>query len=121
MRHSREPFSSRSKAACEYFRDLTLHPSLALAPLKRKAATRDTRAPRVPSIVGSFFPPPWLASVADSVALDACPLVREALQRPLAATHEDAQNGNRRATIPDWPEAAGTAEPSPTCGGPARL
>src|SRR5215467_623472 len=73
--------------------------------LNRKQAVRGTRAPRVASIVGWFSPPPWLAAVVRSVAQDACHLVREALQRLLAVTREDAQNGHRRATIPNGPAA----------------
>src|SRR5215472_15893285 len=90
-------------------------------PLKRKPLARGTRAARALSIVGWFCRRPWLAFAAGSVAPDACHLVREALQRPRAAIGEDAQSGNRRATIPDWPAAAGSAEQWPRCGVPALL
>src|SRR5215470_19220234 len=89
--------------------------------LKRKAAATGKRALRASSSVdwSSQLPSPVFA--ACSVAPDACHLVREALQRPLAATREDAQNGNRRATIPNWLEAVETAAPSPRCDAPVRL
>ena len=80
---SRETFTSPSEPAsecfCEHLHqtpcDFTLYPPLALAPLKRKSVPRGTRAPRALSIVGWFSQQPSLASVADSVAPDVCPLV----------------------------------------------
>src|SRR5215470_8847121 len=89
--------------------------------LKRKAAATGKRALRASSSVdwSSQLPSPVFS--ACSVAPDACHLVREALQRPLAATREDGQNGNRPATIPDWPEAVGTAVQWPRCDELAQL
>ncbi len=69
------------------------------------------RAPRAPSIVGSFFLLPSLVSVADSVALEACHLALVAARALLAAIREDAQNDNTRATIPDELTSVVTAEP----------
>ncbi len=53
-------------------------PPLACEPLKRKAAARGTRALPELSIVDVSCLLPWLESVAGSVALAVCPLVREA-------------------------------------------
>jgi hypothetical protein len=103
MRQPREAISSRSKAASECFcehlrqipRDLTLHPYLALTPLKRRSAPRDTRAPRAPSIVGWFCRRPLPAFVVGTVAPDGCPLVREAAGALLGVLRGDAQNDSR--------------------------
>src|SRR6266699_2327910 len=89
--------------------------------LKRKSAARGKRAPREPSIVGWFFPLPWLAYAAGTVAPDGCPLVLQAARAPLAALREDVQNDNRRATTRDWPTGVGTAAPLPRCGEPTKL
>jgi hypothetical protein len=121
MRESREPFFSRSKAASEYFcehlhqisRDLTLHLSLALAPLKRRSSPRDTRAPREQSIVEWFFPRPSQESGAGSVAPAVCHLVLAAAGALLAVIRVDAQNGSRHATIPDGPAAGELVETWP--------
>jgi hypothetical protein len=121
MRESREPFFSRSKAASEYFcehlhqisRDLTLHLSLALAPLKRNLAARGRRAPPWLSIVGWFCRLPWQVSVADSVAPAVCHLALVAARALLAVIRVDAQNGSRHATIPDGPAAGELVETWP--------
>ena len=60
--------------------DMTLHP-LWLSASQAEPAARDKRAPPEPSIVGWFCRLPWLESVADSVAPDACHLVLEAAKR----------------------------------------
>src|SRR5258708_6409096 len=90
---------------CEHLRqtphDLTLHPNLALAPLRRRSAPRDTRAPRAPSIFASPCWLPWLASVVGSVEPDGCPLFREAARALHATMRADAQNDNTRATTPN--------------------
>src|SRR2546421_10545414 len=90
-------------------------------PLKPKPAARGTRAPPWLSIVGSFFPPPSLEYVVDSVAPAVCHLALVAAPAPRAAKHGDAQNGSRHATTPDWPAAVGTAEQLPRCDEPAQL
>ncbi len=82
-------------------------------PLKRKAAARGTRAPRAPSIVGWFFPPPWQEYGAGSVAPPVCPLARVAARAPLAVLGEDVQSDNMLATIPGGRAGVGTAELSP--------
>ncbi len=100
MKQSREAISSRSKAASECFcehlrhtpRDLTLYPYLALAPLERRSAPMDTRAPRAPSIVDSLCWLLWRASVGGLVAPDVCPLVREAAGALPAALRVVAQH-----------------------------
>src|SRR5947199_10431883 len=48
------PFEFCSWHMYETPRDMTLHPPLALVPLKRKPAARGRRAPRAPSIVDGF-------------------------------------------------------------------
>ncbi len=73
----------------------------------------DTRAPRVPSIVGSFSQPPSQEFVADSVAPLVGPLVLAAARASPAALREGAQSDNRRATTPDEPTAVATAEQWP--------
>ena len=129
VRQSRQAFSSQSEAPSECFcwhlhpspRDMTLHPPLALVPLKRKPAAMGKRAPRAPSIVGWFSLLPSLGYAVGSVAPDVCPLVLEAARALPAAIREDAQNGSTRATTPDGPTGMGTAEPSPRCDVPAPL
>jgi hypothetical protein len=82
MGQSGQATFSRSKTPSDIFclhiphplHDMTLLPHQACVALKRKPVARDTRAPRVSSIVGSFFPPPWQESVADSVAPAVCHL-----------------------------------------------
>jgi hypothetical protein len=95
---SRETFTSLSEPASECFcehlrqtpRDFTLYLSLALAPLKRRSAPRDTRAPRALTIVGSFSQQPSQEFVADSVAALVCPLVLAAARASPAALREGA-------------------------------
>ena len=124
MRQSRPSFFSRSQAPSNFFcehlhqisRDLTLHLSLASAPLKRRSAPRDTRAPRAPSIVDSFYPRPWPACVVGSVARAVCHRVLVAAQASRAVLREDAQSGNRRATTPAGPTGSRTAAPWPRSG-----
>jgi hypothetical protein len=99
----------------------TLYPHLAFLALKRRPVARGKRAPREPSIVGWFFPLPWLAYAAGTVAPDVCPLVLQAARVPLATLYGGAQSDNTLATIPDWPEAVGTAAPLPRYGERARL
>jgi len=65
----------------------------------------------VPSIVGWFFPLPWLGYVAGSVASLACHLALVAARAPLVALHGDAQNDSRLATTPDALGGVVTAEP----------
>ncbi len=88
---------------------------LAVVALKRKPASRGKKAPRAPSIVGSFSPQPWLESAGDSVAPDVCHLVLAAAQASPAAIHGGAQRERTRATTPDWPAAVGTAGTWPRC------
>ncbi len=80
----------------------TPHHDTATAPgcrrLKRKPESRGKKAPRTPSIVGSFSPQPWLESAGDSVAPDVCPLVLEAAQASSAAIHGGAQSDSTLAT-----------------------
>src|SRR5215831_8075761 len=92
---------------------MTLLLHQACVALKRKAA-RGKRAPRALSIAGGFFPLPWLASAADSVAPLVCHLARAAASASPAALHGDAQNGNTLATTPDRPTGVGTAVRWPT-------
>jgi hypothetical protein len=72
----------------------TPHHDTATAPgcrrLKRKPESRGKKAPRAPSIVGSFSPQPWLESAGDRVAPDVCPLVLAAAQASPAAIHGGA-------------------------------
>jgi hypothetical protein len=72
----------------------TPHHDTATAPgcrrLKRKPESRGKKAPRAPSIVGSFSPQPELPSAGDSVAPDVCHLVLEAAQASPAAIHGGA-------------------------------
>ena len=76
---SGQAFSSQSEApsasCCWHFqqppRDMILHPHLASMPLKRKPLAMGKRAPNAPSIVGWFFPLPWLAYAGGSVGY--CP------------------------------------------------
>src|SRR5262245_36481938 len=89
--------------------------------LKQKPAARSERAPRVSSIAGWFSRLPWLGSAADSVAPDACPLVRAAAQASPAVLREDAQSDNTRATTPDEPATVEPVETWPRCGVPAQL
>ena len=96
-------------------------PHLASMPLKRKAVTRDKRAPRAPTIVDGFCQLPWLECVAGSVAPPSCPLVREAAGVLCAARREDEQNDSKLATTPDGPADAKAAEKWPRFDGPARL
>jgi len=58
------------------------------------------RAPPSLSIVGSFFPLPWLAYAAGTVAPDVCHLALVAAPAPLVVIREDAQRDSRLATIP---------------------
>ena len=103
----------RSEALSEFFcfhlhqllRTMTLLPHLACVALKRKPESRGKKAPRVPSIVGSFSPQPWLESAGDSVALDVCHLVLVAAQASPAARHGGAHSDSTRATTPDGPAA----------------
>jgi len=74
------------------------------------------RAPRGPSIVDGSCRLPSSESVADSVAPPGCSLALVAARVPLAVSGEDAQSGNRLATIPVVPAGVGTVEPSPRCG-----
>ncbi len=60
---------------------------------------RGKRAPREPSIVGSFSLQPSQEFVESSVVQSICHLVRKAAQTLLAVSGEAAQNGSRRATI----------------------
>ena len=83
-------------------------------------AARDMTALLALSTVGWFFPLPSLAYTVGSVAQLACHLALVAARAPLGVIHEGAQSDNRLATIPDWPEAVGTAEPWPTCDVPAQ-
>ena len=94
---------------------------LASRPLKRKPLARGTRAPRAPTIVGSFCRLPWRASVVGSVAPVVCPLVLVAARAPLGELHGDAQSDSRLATTPDGRAGMETAEPSPMYDVPARL
>jgi hypothetical protein len=95
---SRQAFSSQSEAPSECFcghfhrspRDMILHPHLAWMPLKQKPAARGTRAPRLSSIVGSFFLLPSPAFVAGSVVPSTCPLARTAVRASPAGSGEDA-------------------------------
>ena len=124
MRQSKQDFSSRSEAPFECFcehihqtpRDLTLHPYLALVPLKRKSATRDKRAPRAPSIVGWFFRLPWLEFAGGLVVPPASHRALVAARVPLAMLHGGAQNGSRLASTPDGPAEVETAEKWPRYG-----
>lgn len=102
-------------------RDMALHPHLAAVALKRTPVARGKTAPRVSSIVGSFFPLPWLASVADTVASRVCPLARAAAQASPAAIGEDVQSDSRRATTPDGRAGMETVEPSPRFDEPTQL
>ena len=79
--------------------------SEALNRLSRGLAAGENRGLPPLSIVGSFSPQPWLASVGDSVAPDGCHLVLVAARAPRAVSREDAQSGNRLATTPGGPEA----------------
>ena len=74
------------------------------------------RAPRWPSIVGWFSPPPSQESVAGSVAPLACHFVLAAARELPATLREDGQNDSRLATTPDGPAGVETVEPLPTCG-----
>jgi len=69
---------------------MTLLPHLPCVALKRKPSARDTRAPRVLSIVGWFCRRPWQGSGADSVALDVCHLARVAARALLEGIGEVA-------------------------------
>ncbi len=88
----------RSEALSECFcfhlhqllRNMTLLPHLACVALKRKPESRGKKAPRVPSIVGSFSPQPWLEFAGESVALDDCHLVLVAAQASPATLHGGA-------------------------------
>jgi hypothetical protein len=91
-------------------------PHLVSMPLKHKPAARDTRAPRAPSIVGSFCLLPSREYVAGSVAPAVCPLVLAAARGLPAALREGAQSDNRRATTPDGPAGVELAVQLPTCG-----
>ena len=121
---SGQAFSSQSEApsesCCWHFqqppRDMILHPHLASMPLKRKPLAMGKRAPNAPSIVGWFFPLPWLAYAAGTVAPEGCHLVLEVAQVLLAALHEDAHNESTPATTPDGPEAVRPAGTWPRCG-----
>lgn len=84
-------------------------PFLALAPLKRRSATMDMRAPRAPSIVGRFFRLPSPAYAVGSVAPDVCHLVLEAAGALPAVSGEDAQNDSSLATTRDGRAGVGTA------------
>jgi hypothetical protein len=95
---SRQTTFSCKKASsidfCSHFpspsHGMTLHPPLASRPLKRKPVARGRKAPRKPSIVGWFFVLPWLVSVADSVAEEACYLAFVPARAPPAVSGEDA-------------------------------
>src|SRR5262249_13213589 len=67
---------------CEHLpqtpRNMTLHPHLTLAPLRRKSATMDKKAPLAPSIVDVFSLLPWQGFGGGLVVPDVCPLVLEA-------------------------------------------
>src|SRR5258708_37039906 len=71
------------------------------------------RAPRASSIVDGSCRLPSSESVADSVAPSGCSLALVAARVPLAVSGEDAQSGNRLATIPAVPAGVGTVDPSP--------
>jgi hypothetical protein len=98
---------------------MTPHQHLAQPTFKRKPAAMGKKAPRAPSIVGSFSPQPWRESAGDSVAPSVCPLVLAAAQASPAAMHGDAQNGSRLATVPGVPAGVGQASPWPRFGVPA--
>jgi len=85
------------------------------------AAEADNRGLPPLSTVGSFCPLPELPYAGDSVVPDVCLLALEALQRPLAAIHGDAQNDTTLATTPGERAGVGTAEPLPRFDEPARL
>src|SRR5215469_5462605 len=122
---SGQAFSSWREAPSDIFcwhmyqspHDMALQSPFDSEALKRKLAARGRRAPRALSIVEWFFPLPWQGSGAGSAAPDGCPLALVAAQASRAAIRWGAQNDNRRATIPDWPAAVGTAAPSPRSGG----
>src|SRR5205814_8551549 len=82
-----------------HFAELLLA-SRALSRLSMGPAARENRGPLPLSIVGWFSPLPWRESVAGSVAPDGCHLVLAAARASPAASGEDAQSGNRLATIP---------------------
>src|SRR5215469_13810356 len=100
---------------------MTFYPPLACLALKRNPLARGTRVPRAPSIVGWFFPQPWLASAAGSVGPPICHIARAAAQALLAVLCADAQNDSRRATTPDGSADVETAVQWPRSGERALL
>ncbi len=70
----------------------------------------DTRALRVRSTVGWFFPLPSLVSAAGTAAPAVALLVLVAAQAPLAARHGDARNDSTLATTRAVLEDVGTAD-----------
>src|SRR6266567_5531247 len=90
-------------------------------PLKRKWTAMGTRAPHMLSIVDGFSQQPSLEFAAGSVAPIICLLALARARASPAASGEDAQSGNRRATTPDERAGAETAVPSPRCDEPAPL
>jgi hypothetical protein len=123
---SGQAFSSQSEAPIPVLllahaaasRDMILHPHLAWMPLKRKAKARGKRAPRAPSILGSFCRLPELPSVGGRVAPEECHLARVAARALLSAMGEDAQHGGTLATTPDGRASVRQAWTSPTCDEP---
>src|SRR5215467_16388498 len=97
---------------CHSPHDMALQSPFDSEPLKRKLATRGRRAPRALSIVEWFFLLPWQGFGAGSAVPDVCLFVLAATQASPAALPGGAQHENKRATIPDWPAAVGTAVPS---------
>src|SRR5215467_12142795 len=98
---------------------MTLHPHLALVPLKRKPVAKGKRAPRASSIVDAFCPLPELSFAADSVAPDVCLLALVGGRAPRVARHGDVRDDNRLATTRVGPASVETAVPWPRSGWPA--
>ena len=82
------------------------------------AAGDNTALPAL-SIVGWFFPLPWLGYAASSVAPLACHLALAAVGAPLVALREDAQNDSRLATIAGGQAVVESVVPWPRCDVPA--
>ena len=103
----------------------TPHHDTATAPgcprLKRKPESRGKKAPRAPSIVGSFSPQPELPSAGDSVATDVCHLVAVGCS---SVTRSDSWGRDIRdstlATTPDGPADGEIAALWPRFGEPER-
>jgi hypothetical protein len=128
MRQPRQACPSQREAPSELFCGY-LHPFphhviqllLASRSLKRKAAARGRRAPRMLSIVDGFCRLPSPVCAVDSAVPPIGLLVLAAAPVPLAVRHEGGRNGSRRATTLDGPTGVETAAPLPRCDERARL